>query len=265
MAKPSSVRWLYQWPRDGIAQFRIGRAGDHAVAEWVGRATLHADMMSGSSNLVPACGSDPTDVADLLRTEVSALLRHLRGEVTMHASCVAYDGGAIAFIGQSGAGKSTIAALLCRNGVRDLVSDDLTFLQVDGSTVRAFSPEDSHSLRPDVAKALGLDPGDKPKLIAAAPRRASGAVLLEAVVSLVFDDSVPTPVLRPMHGAEAFTSLSLSTVRFVLDEPAVLRTELDTLSMVARQAHFYELRRARDLTNMDAAAREAGTLFRRTA
>ncbi len=46
----------------------------------------------------------------------------LRGETVLHASAVALDG--LAFVGQSGRGKSTVAALLCLDGA-ELVTDDV--------------------------------------------------------------------------------------------------------------------------------------------
>jgi hypothetical protein len=56
-------------------------------------------------------------------TVVTILLR-LRGETVLHASAVSIDGGALAFVGQSGRGKSTVAALLCLSGF-ELFTDDL--------------------------------------------------------------------------------------------------------------------------------------------
>ena len=42
----------------------------------------------------------------------------------LHASAVAINGSALAFVGQSGRGKSTVAALLCVDGA-ELVTDDV--------------------------------------------------------------------------------------------------------------------------------------------
>ena len=60
----------------------------------------------------------------LLAGTVTAFLLALRGETVLHASAVAIDGAAVAFVGQSGRGKSTIAALLCVAGA-ELVTDDV--------------------------------------------------------------------------------------------------------------------------------------------
>jgi hypothetical protein len=60
----------------------------------------------------------------LMAGTVSAVLLTLRGETVLHASAVAIDGVATAFVGQSGRGKSTLATLMCLDGA-DLVTDDV--------------------------------------------------------------------------------------------------------------------------------------------
>lgn len=60
----------------------------------------------------------------LLAGTVSAILLTLRGNTVLHASAVAIDGRSVAFVGQSGRGKSTVAALMCVDGAQ-LVTDDV--------------------------------------------------------------------------------------------------------------------------------------------
>jgi hypothetical protein len=62
---------------------------------------------------------------------VVAILLHLRGLLTLHASAVEIDGMAVAFIGEKGMGKSTTASYLVAQGHR-LLSDDLIACGVDG-------------------------------------------------------------------------------------------------------------------------------------
>jgi hypothetical protein len=69
------------------------------------------------------------DVALFLLGSVLGFLSHQRGLFPLHASCVAVEGQAIALVGHSGAGKSTIAALLLAEGAR-LLSDDVTVIDI---------------------------------------------------------------------------------------------------------------------------------------
>lgn len=64
----------------------------------------------------------------LLAGTVTALLLTLRGATVLHASAVATSGRALALVGHSGRGKSTLAALLCGAGA-DLVTDDVLVVE----------------------------------------------------------------------------------------------------------------------------------------
>jgi hypothetical protein len=66
----------------------------------------------------------------LVRGALIAFVLGLRGDCVLHASVVETDDGSVAFVGGSGMGKSTLAALTCRDGAR-FVSDDLLRLNGD--------------------------------------------------------------------------------------------------------------------------------------
>ena len=61
---------------------------------------------------------------------------HLRGTPCLHASAVAIDGRAVAFLGHSGAGKSTTAAAFIRRGFRALTDDVLALDEKKDSGIR---------------------------------------------------------------------------------------------------------------------------------
>jgi hypothetical protein len=65
---------------------------------------------------------------------------HLRGTPCLHASAVAVDGRAVAFLGHSGAGKSTTAAAFVRRGFRALTDD---VLALDEKQDSGFGIQDS--------------------------------------------------------------------------------------------------------------------------
>jgi len=62
---------------------------------------------------------------------ILAALLALRGECVLHASAVNVEGFTVAMLGNSGRGKSTLAALLCAQGGR-LVTDDALRVSADG-------------------------------------------------------------------------------------------------------------------------------------
>ena len=75
------------------------------------RATFHMD---------PAADAGLASV--LASGLVMATILMLRGHLVLHASAVEHSGAAVAVVGRSGMGKSTVSAILCRNGSRLIVA-----------------------------------------------------------------------------------------------------------------------------------------------
>jgi hypothetical protein len=69
-------------------------------------------------------GADRRDVTDMIAGRVMTSVMYQRGLLPLHASAVSIGGGIVALCGESGTGKSTLAAALGRNG-HVVVSDDL--------------------------------------------------------------------------------------------------------------------------------------------
>jgi hypothetical protein len=92
-------------------------------------------------------------VVVLLEGWVLSVLVTLRGGSVLHASSVVLDGQLIVFVGNSGQGKSTLAALLCATGGQ-LFSDDVLSVSVGGIPRTVSCHVGSHSLRirPDAAQ-----------------------------------------------------------------------------------------------------------------
>jgi hypothetical protein len=88
----------------------------------------------------------------LVRGTVMALVLDLRGTPSLHASAVEVDGRAVAFLGPSGVGKTTTAAMFCAAGAR-LVTDDVLTVELGDDVPRC--PAGSMELRLRDA-AIGL-------------------------------------------------------------------------------------------------------------
>ena len=93
----------------------------------------------------------------LMAGTVSALLLTLRGQTVLHASAVAVDGAAIAFVGQSGRGKSTLATLMCLDGA-DLVTDDVLTIAA-GPPITCIGGAHELRLRPAASVLAEERPG----------------------------------------------------------------------------------------------------------
>jgi hypothetical protein len=124
-----------------------------------------AFLVSGGREIVvePAPDVDERLLRLSLLGPALGLLLHQRGLLVLHASVVSWRGVAVAFLGQHGWGKSTIAAALHAKGY-DLVTDDVAAIQLgpDGPTVLPSFPQ--MKLWPESARLVGEAPEHLPIL-----------------------------------------------------------------------------------------------------
>ncbi len=128
-------------------------AGDHyrfvfyRTAEFL----IARDLSRIRARLAPAL--DPEIASLLITGTLLAAVRMLAGDLVLHASAVAIDGRALAIVGDSGMGKSTLAAALCEDGAR-LVSDDLLRVDESDGRWRCYAGPDEVRLRRGAAAAM---------------------------------------------------------------------------------------------------------------
>jgi hypothetical protein len=103
--KESIVHQFFRGSIDGLGHFLIIN-GDRIIAE--------PEKNVSTEHLCPA----------ILGSAMAILLQQ-RGLLVLHASCVAIDDQAIAFLGVSGAGKSTMASAFHYMHGYPLITDDL--------------------------------------------------------------------------------------------------------------------------------------------
>jgi len=128
---------------------RIDPAEIDVLDEGGARLAGHAEglfvycALHGSKLIV--CPDRDVDVKYLhsvIGGELIAIALRQRGFLPLHASCIARDGRAIAFVGASGWGKSTTALYFAQHDY-DIVGDDITVVDVNGP-VPQVRPGPSH-------------------------------------------------------------------------------------------------------------------------
>jgi hypothetical protein len=100
--------------------------------------------------------------AHVLGAAMACVLRQ-RGYLVLHASCVAQGEKAIAFLGGSGWGKSTLASLFHQHGY-SLLTDDVMAIQMDGPSPLVVPSFPEVKLLADAAAAVGLTSAGVPML-----------------------------------------------------------------------------------------------------
>lgn len=174
--------WAIELPRTGTFQLRRSEPG--------------------TINVYPAPEAPRTRIDDLYRRTVVPLFLQALGRETLHASAITTSRGAVAFCGDRGAGKSTIAYALAGRGFAQHADDTLVLNVSEGSVTTEplpFIPR----LRPASAAFFRGGPHrDEPSTVMA-PR----PVPLSTVFVLHRDDARVTPEVKRLNAAHALQAL----------------------------------------------------------
>lgn len=203
------------------------RASLHAASQqhrlsanelWIQSSDLGTLLMRNGREIL----LDPPPELDVDRIQVVivglpfATLLQQRGFLLLHGSCVDVDGAATAFVGDSGMGKSTLAAALHARGHK-LIVDDLIAIRFEDNhpVVQPGFPQ--FKLWRESVVALGGDPDGLPQIDREIPKLAHR-------ITEGFSDPTPLPLrriyllgwgdgngprLEPLSARQAFFKLSV--------------------------------------------------------
>jgi hypothetical protein len=179
-----------------------------------------------------------------------------QGIEPLHATAVVVDGAAVAFVGESGEGKSALAAAFIGAGHR-LVTDDLLVATPDGDTLVVHpGPPRIKLFREMIALLPGrhddawpLSDGHSKQLIPlSSDFVADAAVPLRAVYVLDGPaDGERAVTISRLSGRESALALLESTFNIRLTDPARLRQNLDHVTRLADEVPVSVLSYARRL------------------
>lgn len=196
---------------DGRILYSLGRNRDRTVLRYPGLCDFAGDLDLSDVTVHLNPGADPGLIPVLAAGALIAVHLKLRHELVLHASAVQLDGRALAFVGASGMGKSTLAAALCRNGC-ELVADDVLRVDLtDPAVVRVYPGSTESRLRMNARQLADTAPPDAVRptadgRLALRPRACAGGPLpLAACV-----------VPRPSRKAEDVSVRRLPTSRALL-------------------------------------------------
>ena len=172
---------------------------------------------------------------DLLLGPVVSLLLTVEGSDPLHGCAVQVGKEALAFLGQPGTGKSTMAAAFVLAGHR-LVVDDLLTLQWRGSRPWVMPGYPEIRLWPGSGKRLIPAFSRLPRVVPTAskrrldPRRftggfAHGPVALRAFYELRRARSISRPMILPLPPREAFLVLASNLYNLMFVSPRFLERQ----------------------------------------
>jgi hypothetical protein len=152
--------WFHAW-RETDGQLVLScarRSGEDGLSQYLMRFPELADFLITGSTITchphPDCRDDT--LRHLVLDQVIPRVWAHRGNLVIHASAVQMPNGpVIAFVGESGWGKSTLVAALQERGSR-LLSDDSVSLRVAGGQVELIPSYTGLRLNEDSIEHLGL-------------------------------------------------------------------------------------------------------------
>jgi hypothetical protein len=197
---------------------------------------------------------------------VLAVALHQRQQLVLHASAVATQDGAVLFLGQSGQGKSTMAASLCQFGAT-LMSDDVAPIQIRPTEKPLLQPGFPQiKLWPDALSATTGDsaiafrpvhPEVEKVIYPACQLFCTRALPVQRIYILTTGDTLAIQPLSPQIAmtqllANSFVSMLLGK-QFVQIPGAA--QHLSHCATLVKQVPVYQLQRPRDLALLPDIAR----------
>ena len=183
-----------------------------------------------------------------------------RGFEPVHASAVAVGDQAIAFIGDCGLGKSTLAAAFLQAGHR-LLTDDLLLLQTRTRAIVAFPgpariklfPKVARKFLADASSGVPLNPKTQKQIIPLNDSQVcSEAMPLAAIYVLALPNKAQDNSVRitSLTQREAFVRLLENTFNRVIFDPDRLRRHFDAAQALANVMPIRKLSYPRSLERL---------------
>lgn len=212
------------------------------------------DLFEAVIDLTSGVGSYARDeqapdgmVAVLVPGALLAAYLLIRGELALHASAVHLNelGGAVAFVGSSGRGKSTLATLLCAAGGRLLTDDVLRVdLTPNGATGRRgasgtrLRPMAWPLLEQHVIPAVSSVDGRRLAAVAIHDTEA----VLRCVVLPTPDRDIPVVRLQRLTPVEAIMTLTRHPRILGWADPEIVKRQFDLTVELVRRVPMFEAR-----------------------
>jgi hypothetical protein len=214
VVRRSGNRWELRRPAEDVEEFAFRSTEENVVTFLLRMAT---DMRSVRVVQAPRPGANGIVFASEYPWSEFIVCRLLGrdGGLLVHASSVVFDDGALLFVGHSGAGKSTIAAIAEQCG-GTVLSDDRTILTVDPREVRVWGTPWHGTL----------------------PRASAASVPLRALYLLAQD---VTDAVEPVPTTRALKELFVRLIHPRITGTEVGRT-MDALSATLRACPLRTLR-----------------------
>ena len=234
---------------DGTPWMRCAKVTPGYLLCFPDLASFVFDISNHSLHCIPQEHIPPHTLHHLLLDQVLPLVLNYEGKEALHGAAVVTPYGACAFVGVTGAGKSTLAASFLSAGYA-VLTDDCVVLESRGGTLVAIPAYPSLRLWDDAIAALFGTTGSCAPVAHYTPKQrfaatlatsyAASAVPLAGIYVLGTGDSTPpiSPTvaeISPMIERDALMTLLSLAFKLDICDQHRLTQELDCLRQIVTQ------------------------------
>jgi hypothetical protein len=268
--EPTSCHWFYHWRLpNGDIWLSCARRGTDYLLRFPALADFLVSADGRDIRCYPVLDTPLETIRHLLLDQVIPLLLSQRGRLVLHASAVVAPKGAVAFLGVTGQGKSTLTGSFVKQGF-SLLTDDCLLLKEEEGQLFGIPSYPGLRLWPDVLstlfgqepvlpqvahytekKRLDLDNGLFP--FSADPAPLQGMYVLTPYQET---EDMRAITIAPLSPRDAFMELVRHACRLDITDRERLSEEFEFLGWVAASLPLHRLAYPRDLSRLSA-VREA--------
>ena len=238
-------QWIYP---DGTLWTLFYRHSSGYLLRFPDLADFQIAQDGGDIQGWPAPGVTVPTMQNLYLNQVHPLALSHQGKLMLHASAVSIGGRCVAFLGESGRGKSTLAASFAIRGTEFLTDDGLQLEWLDGRLVALPSHPSIRLWEDSQMELIGAQPAAPPAQYTTKVRFIAGDGLAfcnepRTLHTMFFLRSGDAPTIRiePIRAPAALLELVRHSFLLDVDEHRTLAAHFDEISRIANMSIHYRL------------------------
>lgn len=237
--------WIFP---DGTPWTRFYHSGEGYLLRFPDLGDFDVSADGRAIRAWPAPGISEDTMQHLYLNQVLPLALSKQGRIVFHASAVETENGAIAFLGESGRGKSTLAASFAAGGRRFLTDDALLLDPAEGGylvqpshpSIRLWDDSQEALLAADAELAPPVQYTPKARILSGDNLRFCNAARRLRRVYFLGDGSAEELTIRRMRPSEAMIGLVRNSFLLDIQAQEMLSSHFDLLvEMVALPIYYH--------------------------